>query len=120
VVDGLDIEPGFVKLAQEKLPSAKVWVADMASFEVPARYDVILCLFSSIGYVRTLDRVTATLRCFRLHLEPGGLVLLEPWFTPEAWTPGRIHVHTSESTGVHVVRMSHAGVDGRTSRLTFH
>jgi ubiquinone/menaquinone biosynthesis C-methylase UbiE len=119
-VDGLDIELGFVTLAQAKLPDAKVWIGDMASFEVPARYDAILCLFSSIGYVRTLDRVTATLQCFRRHLEPEGLVLVEPWFTPDRWTPGRVYVHTSESNGLHLVRMSHSGVEGRVSKLTFH
>lgn len=119
-VDGLDIVPGFVRLARAKLPQAQVWVGDMANFEVPARYDAILCLFSSIGYVRTLDRVTATLRCFRRHLEPEGLVLVEPWFAPNRWTPGRVYVHTSESNGVHVVRMSHSGVEGRISMLEFH
>jgi ubiquinone/menaquinone biosynthesis C-methylase UbiE len=119
-VDGLDIEPCFVQLAQAKLPASSVWVGDMASFDLPARYDVILCLFSSVGYVRTLDRVTATLQCFRRHLEPNGLVLVEPWFTPEQWTPGRVYVHTSDSNGVHAVRMSHSGVEGNISNLAFH
>lgn len=119
-VDGLDIEPGFVRLARAKLPQAQVWAGDMANFEVPARYDAILCLFSSIGYVRTLDRVTATLGCFRRHLEPEGLVFVEPWFAPNRWTPGRVYVHTSESNGVHIVRMSHSGVEGRISMLELH
>lgn len=119
-VDGLDIEPGFVTLARTKLPNSSVWVGDMADFDVPVRYDAILCLFSSIGYVRTLDRVTMALRCFRRHLIPGGLVLVEPWFPPEAWNPGRVYVHSGESNGLHVVRMSHSGVEGRLSKLEFH
>ena len=119
-VDGLDIEPGFVRLAQAKLPTSRVWVGDMADFDVPARYEVILCLFSSIGYVRTLDRVTATLRCFRRHLEPEGLILVEPWFTPDHWTPGRVYVQATEANDVHVVRMSHSTVEGRVSKLVFH
>jgi hypothetical protein len=37
---------------------------------------VVACLFSSMGYVRTnLDR---TLACIARHLNPGGLVLIEP------------------------------------------
>ena len=53
-VDGLDIELRFVELAAAKLPGAHVWQGDMTSFEVPGRYDAILCLFSSIGYVLRL------------------------------------------------------------------
>ena len=119
-VDGLDIEPGFVTVAQAKLPESQFWVGDMADFEVPARYDVILCLFSSIGYVRTLERITDTLRCFRRHLNPRGIVLVEPWFAPDQWSPGRLYVRTSESNGIHVVRMSHSGVEGHISKLEFH
>jgi ubiquinone/menaquinone biosynthesis C-methylase UbiE len=119
-VDGLDIEPAFVRLAREKVAGSQFWVGDMANFEVAERYDVILCMFSSIGYVRTLDRVTDTLRCFYRHLAPGGLVLVEPWFAPEGWSPGGVYVHTSESDGLHVVRMSHSEVEGRLSKLEFH
>lgn len=46
----------------------------MTSFEVPGRYDVILCLFSAIGYVRTLENVLAALRRMRAHRAPGGVV----------------------------------------------
>src|SRR5215210_6598743 len=48
IVDGLDLEPGFVRIAQQKLPRASVFEGDMTSFALPGRYDAILCLFSSI------------------------------------------------------------------------
>ena len=32
----------------------------MASFDLGSSYDAVLCLFSSIGYVRTLERLTRT------------------------------------------------------------
>lgn len=119
VVHGLDIEPAFVELARAKLPSARFWLGDMTSFDLGARFDVILCLFSSIGYLCEVTKVEEALRCFRQHLEPGGLVLVEPWFTPESWNPGKVYVHLVESDGLHVIRMSHSTVVGRVSILDF-
>ena len=118
-VDGLDLDPAFVQIAHEKLSRGSVYQADMVSFSLPRRYDVILCLFSSIGYVRTLERVRSTLECFRAHLAVGGIVLVEPWFAPGALERGRVFVKTAEAEGVNVCRMSHVEIEGRLSRLRF-
>lgn len=119
-VSGLDIEPAFVALARSKVPTGTFWQADMSEFEFDAKFDVVVCLFSSIGYLCDLGRVERALRCFRRHLALGGVVLVEPWFPPEAWNPGRVYVHTAESENLHVVRMSHSSVEGRISKLEFH
>ena len=119
-VDGLDLEPGFLRIAGRKLPPGRVHAGDMKDFALPGHYDVILCLFSSIGYAGTLENVRRTFERFRAHLAEGGIVLVEPWFPPEAVVPGRINVLTAESEGVSVCRMSRLEVEGRLSRLDFH
>src|SRR6476661_6555149 len=73
-VDGLDLDPAFVRIAQQKHPSGRFVEADMSDFHIPSRYDAVLCLFSSIGYLKTLDRVVRALLCFREHLAPGGVI----------------------------------------------
>lgn len=120
LVAGLDIEPRFIGLARKKLPGADFWTEDMAEFSLGRSFDVILCLFSAIGYVVTLDRLESALRSFRAHVSPGGLVLVEPWFQPAAWSHGRVFVHTAESDDLSVVWMSHSGHDGGRSILDFH
>src|SRR5512145_468507 len=40
-VDGLDLDPAFVAIAQRKHPSGRFVVADMAEFQLPHRYDAI-------------------------------------------------------------------------------
>jgi SAM-dependent methyltransferase len=117
--DGLDLDPAFVRIARGKLPRGSVYQADMTSFEVPRRYDVILSLFSSIGYVRTLDNVRRTLERFRLHLAAGGIVIVEPWFPPGVLEPGRVSVNTAETPEVSIARMSIVEVEDRLSRLRF-
>lgn len=109
-VDGLDIEPGFVEQARRKHPGGRFFQGDLTSFDLGRRYDVVTCLFSSIGYARTLDRVTDALRCFARHLGAGGVVLVEPWFTPDVWNAGRVDCNTASAPGMEVVRMSHAAV----------
>jgi SAM-dependent methyltransferase len=119
-VAGLDIEPTFVELARAKVPEAEFRTGDMADFELGRQFDVIVCLFSSIGYLTDPERVEAAARSFHRHLTPGGVAVVEPWFSPEGWTPGRVYVHTAEGDAGHVVRMSHSTVEGRISKLEFH
>jgi|SRR5690348_6546601 len=118
-VDGLDLDPAFVDIARRKLPRGTIWRADMTSFTLPKKYDVILCLFSSIGYVRTLANVRATFERFGAHLGPGGVAFVEPWFPPGVLEPGRVTVNSSDSAELKVVRMSHVTVEDRLSRIRF-
>src|SRR5262245_16994959 len=118
-VDGLDIEPAFVRIATTKHPHGRFVVADMSNFHLPYRYDALLCLFSSIGYLVTLDRVTRALACFREHLAPRGVALVEPWFLPGVLDPDKRFTHTGESGGVTVVRHSRTEIEGTLSRLLF-
>ncbi len=119
MVDGLDLNPDFLGIARAKHPSGRFYEGDMSDFRLPARYDVILCLFSSIGYVKTLARVEQTLRCFREHLVPHGVVILEPWFPPDKMRIGPHSERTGEGAGVRVRRVGRTEVDGRLSRLRF-
>jgi SAM-dependent methyltransferase len=118
-VDGLDLDPTFVRIAREKLRTGKVYEGDMTSFTVPRTYDVVQCLFSSIGYVGTLGNVRRALDRFRAHLAPGGIVLVEPWFAPGVLEQGRISINTAESSDVKVARMARTEIEGRLSRIHF-
>ncbi len=118
-VDGLDIEPAFVRIASAKNPAGRFVVADMSDFQLPHRYDALLCLFSSIAYLRTLDRVTRALACVRDHLAPGGVALVEPWFPPGVLEANREFTHLGEAQGVTVSRHSRTEIDGMLSRLLF-
>jgi SAM-dependent methyltransferase len=118
-VDGIDIEPAFVRIASGKNPSGRFVAADMSDFQLPTRYDALLCLFSSIGYLRTPERVTRAFECFRNHLAPGGVALVEPWFPPGVLEANREFTHTGEAHGVKVSRHSRTEIDGKLSRLLF-
>ncbi len=106
-VEGLDINPNFIEISQEKLPKAKIHKQDMTSFKLDDRYDVITCLFSSIGYTRTFQCLSDTLLNMRNHLKPGGLLVIEPWYTPSTFKPGHFTATIQEHDGGKVVRTNH-------------
>ena len=119
VVDGLDLDPQFVRIARRKHPAGQFFQADMADFQLSQRYDAILCLFSSIGYLRTLDRVICSLRRFREHLAPDGVIIIEPWFAPGVIDPWRVSRTTGEAAGIKIERVSQIEIDGPISRIHF-
>jgi SAM-dependent methyltransferase len=118
-VDGIDLQPEFAGIAAEKNPGGRFVVADMCDFDLGRRYDVVMCLFSSIGYLRTIDRVTQAIGRFRAHTAPGGVIIVEPWFAPGILQDGRTSTDIGERDGIRVARRARTEVDGRLSRLHF-
>lgn len=119
-IDGLDLNEDFIKLAKIKNPSSSYYNSDMTAFSLGKKYDVITCLFSSIGYVRTFDNLVSTLKCFKQHLNHDGMVIVEPWFTPDQWYVGKLHLLTHEQDGIKLCRMNRSEVLGNLSIINFH
>ena len=81
-LEGLDNSREMIEIAQQKFPDLPFHLADMVDFEIDRRFDVIICLFSAIGYVATLPRLRQALNTIYRHIKPGGVTIIEPWFGP--------------------------------------
>jgi SAM-dependent methyltransferase len=119
VVDGIDLNPAFVRIAEGKHPAGRFLLADMSDFELSQQYDAVLCLFSSIAYLQTLDRVRRAFTCFRDRLTARGVIIVEPWFAPGVLEPGRVTRQTAEANEIRVSRVSRVEIEGNISRLHF-
>jgi SAM-dependent methyltransferase len=120
-VVGVDLDRNLLDIAGERLPRVALHMGDMRDFELSRTFDVVTCLFSSIGYVGTPAEMERAIANMARHLNDGGVLVVEPWLTPETFQPrfpGRILVH--EDATVQVVRASVARTDGRTSEIDFH
>jgi ubiquinone/menaquinone biosynthesis C-methylase UbiE len=53
LVEGLDKNPDMLELARIRNPGTTFHVADMTDFQLDSSFDAVVCLLSSIGYVRT-------------------------------------------------------------------
>ena len=119
-VDGLDIQPEFVEIARDRCPEGRFAVGDMADFDLGCRYDIVLCLFSSIGYVKTKERLSSAARSMGRHLSPGGIAVVEAWFPPDGFYPGKVHLLVSERAELKIARMNQSVVRDGISILDFH
>lgn len=119
-VDGIDLQPELIEVAQRKVGSGSFSVADMRSFDLGKTYDVVQCLFSSIGYLTKPEDVVSALEAFKKHLNPRGVVIVEPWFSPDVYVAGIPHMAPPvDRPDLKIVRMNVSERDGNLSRLRF-
>lgn len=117
---GLDINPNFIEMAKKKVPDASYVVGDMRNFDLGKKYEVILCLFSSIGYIKNYEELVTTFSNFRNHLTKDGLLIIEPWISPEDWYEGKLHMLTYEKDDIKICRMNKSETEGEHSVINFH
>ena len=119
-VHGIDIEPEFIKIASSKIPSGVFKIADMRNFDLGIKFDIVLCLFSSIGYLTKQNEVIAALKCFKSHINEGGAIFIEPWFRPEQWVVNTPHMQTVDLPELKICRMNTSLKEGTISKIIFH
>lgn len=118
-VEGLDLDEGLLAVARERLDDVALHVGDMTSFSLDRVFDVVTCLFSSIGYVGTPERLNAALRVLAAHLKPGGVLIVEPWLSPDVWQTGRPHLLVVDEPDLKIARMNISGREGRLAIMEF-
>jgi SAM-dependent methyltransferase len=74
---GIDINPQFIAAAKAKDPGGEYFVANMRSFRLRRRFDLILCLGTTFSYNLTNGDITATLANIRRHLNPTGKIMID-------------------------------------------
>ena len=119
-VEGLDLDPEMLTVARQTYPDIPFHQADMVDFDLGKEFDVITCLFSSIGYVKTKKRLNKAIQTMTKHLLPGGVLIVEPWFSPDQWQLGRVFALFVDQPDLKISRMSLGGIKGRLSILDFH
>jgi SAM-dependent methyltransferase len=121
-VEGLDASPSMIATARRNLPGVALHVDDMRRFALDRRFDVVTCLFSAIGYMRSTGELAAAVAAMAAHLAPGGLLAIEPWIAPADWRPGE-KVHGGllvDRDDLKVVRLCVSEVRDRFAVMAMH
>jgi SAM-dependent methyltransferase len=118
--EGVDASRRIIAVARAANPDLRFYVGDMRRIGLVARYDVVTCLFSSIGYMIGLPRLNAAVRSMARRLEPGGLLIVEPWFPPEDWHPPSAHAAYVDESALKIARLSTSGARGSVSIMDIH
>ena len=84
-IEGVDLDEGMLAIAREKNPGIPFHQEDMLTFDLGRKFDVVACLFSSVAYTKTPDRLTQAIGTMARHMNPNGIMIIEPFVAPENW-----------------------------------
>lgn len=102
---GIDLDPNLLEIARSRLRGIPLERADMLDFRMYKRFDVIVCLYYAIGYARTSAGLRSAIQCMAEHLNPHGIIVIEPWILYEEWRDGITYSDLVTAEGVTVKRV---------------
>ena len=117
---GVDINEGMLKVARKNVKGVVFKKADMVNFNLDKKFDVITCLFSSIGHAKTYANLRKTIRNFAKHLKTGGVLIFESWLTKTNFKKGLRFMTTYDGKDIKIARLNVPKAVGNLSILEFH
>ena len=118
--EGLDLDATMLDIARERCPGVPFHEGSMIDFDLGRTFDAVLCLFSAIAYVKTIARMRQAVEMMARHLRPGGVLIIEPWLPPEAFTAGLLSARFVDEPDLKIARMNSGRIEGTLSILDFH
>lgn len=82
-VSGLDLSQDMLDQATKKFPEVPFYLGDLSNFQVDVAFDAMICMYGSIGFVKTVANLRAAMKCIATHLRPNGVAFITPWSTSE-------------------------------------
>jgi len=129
-VEGVDLSTQQLAAAKRRLPGVvlnegnmlSLMLADVATdLEAPEpTFDVITCLFSAIGHMQDAQQLRRSIHAMAEHLNPGGILLVGPWITPDKWNPGHISIDVVDKDDFKISRITRSTLNGRITTLEMH
>lgn len=119
-VEGLDLNAKLLEIARQRCPRVLFHEANMVDFNLGRSFDVVTCLFSSIGYVKTLDNLEKAISNMARHLNPGGVLFVEPWLSLENYWVGKLTANFVDQPCLKIAWMYTSELQGRMSVFDIH
>jgi ubiquinone/menaquinone biosynthesis C-methylase UbiE len=105
---GLDLHEEMLRVARKNVPNATFVRANMTDFRLGNKFDVILCMSSAIGLVRTYSNLDKTIKNFSNNLKNGGIVIIESdSFSCSRSLPLYMNLLTAETSEVKIARVDY-------------
>jgi SAM-dependent methyltransferase len=131
-VTGVEPSEAMRTVARQRLTGVAIVDADMRTLDLRRRFDAVICMFASIGYVGgatgDIAGLFAAVDAMAAHVDTGGVIVVEPWMTAARYNVGHIGSDFTNRPGSDgndrtIFRMSHSGFDPehpRVSVVTMH
>jgi len=119
-VSGLDLSEDMLNLAREKFPGIRFHLGNLIDFKLDSDFDAMICLYGSIGFVKTVDNLRASMKRIAAHLRSDGLALITPWSTVEDFQD-LIVVDAADQPDLKIARMEQVRLkEPKMVEVTFH
>lgn len=77
-VAGLDVSPGMLAVAREKLPEGTpLHLADMSRFDLGVKFDAVICVYHGINHLLGFPAWESFFDCALAHLNDGGIFIFD-------------------------------------------
>jgi SAM-dependent methyltransferase len=119
-LQGLDLSEAQLAIACRRLPHITFHGADMTDFNLGLKFDAVTCLFSAIGYLATIEQLRAAINRMAHHLNPGGVIIVEPWLHPADFRPNHIGLDVVDQQALKVARIGKIWQEGHLTHLEEH
>lgn len=120
VCTGIDLNGRMLDIARKTVKGVAFKEADMTRLNLNKKFDVITCLFGSIGYLKTDSNLKKTIHNLVNHLKVGGIIILESWVNRANYKPGYLHMTTYDGEDVKIARLSVSKINRNRAIVEFH
>lgn len=117
---GVDLSEEMLDIARRRLPGVELHQGDMRNFRLRRRFDAVTCLYSAIGHLGSERELQGVFKNFARHLRAGGVVIVEPWLSPQLFREGFVNVVSAQEPGLAVSRMALSKRRGNHSLVEYH
>jgi SAM-dependent methyltransferase len=119
-VEGLDSAAEMLEIARAKLPGVLLHLGDMRRFDLGHTFDAAICMFGAMGHLDTAEEVAQAVACIARHLEPGGVLIVEPFLTPDRFMSGRPSGRFIDEENLKLARVALGRREGDKAILDMH
>lgn len=106
-VMGVDLSEDMLRVARARIPRLRTRCADMRQLRLDAAFDAVTCLFA-IPHLESAEELEATVDRLGRHLTPGGVLVVEPWYDPDGFSPGYVATDLIPHDDGVLFRVSHS------------
>ena len=117
---GVDVSKAMLKIARKNAPGVTFKEADMKTLKLGKQFDVIMCLLSSVGYVKNYASLKRTIQNFSKHLKKGGVALIEPSNADSFYVMGEPRIAVYNGKDAKIARVNVAKIRQATAVLNMH
>jgi SAM-dependent methyltransferase len=113
--EGIDLNEELLEIAHERCPGIPFHNKNMIDFNLNKKFDIVACFFSSIAYAKTVENLEKTVACMTNHLNPGGVIIIEPWISPQKYWKGKITANFVDEPELKIAWMYTSEIEGTVS-----